>query len=186
MNPANRQINIAHLRTTKKLRKTNLIEMLHEEHVERQLSNWYILKCLTSFLQVGRVFIDEFFFFWSNIISNISNFIFFPSKDALEKITNANVSEFLECHRNDIGNTHKIETLSKILTIVQPTTDKCTGSDEFFHTAHVPSTSDKTHDEITCTLTSYQGNYDSATDYEPPIKRMVVWKVQCFCLSIDW
>lgn len=85
MNPANRQINIAHLRTTKKLRKTNLIEMLHEEHVERQLSNWYILKCLTSFLQVGRVFIDEFFFFFDQTLFQIYLTLFFSHQKMLWK-----------------------------------------------------------------------------------------------------
>lgn len=94
------------------------------------------------------------------------------------------MKEFLECHRNDSGNTHKIETLSKKIRfgtvpirVMKPRAKKRTRIDEFPFPAHVPSTRAKgisqaeTHVETTSTTSSEEENFHS--EYEAPIKKNV-------------
>lgn len=105
------------------------------------------------------------------------------STDALEKIENENVKEFLECHRNDIGNTEKIKRLSKQIRfgaipmrVLQPRAKKRLRIDEFAFPAHVPITNTKVKSTPQAkkdgsTATTSASSSDSASDYEPSMEK---------------
>lgn len=107
--------------------------------------------------------------------------------DALRKITNADVKEFLECRRSDIGNAKRIDTLSKKIRlgsvstrVVAPRAKKRTRIDEFAFPAHVASEAVRSKQKSnqkanalrkdTSTSTSDRDS-SSASEFEPPKKK---------------
>lgn len=110
----------------------------------------------------------------------------FISTDVLQKITNENVRDFLLCHRNDIGNTHRIETLYKKiifdavpLRTMNPRAKKRARIDEFAYPSEVPRAikiakeipQARTHAKISSSTLSEHDSYTSASDYEPQVTK---------------